>query len=173
MLLAKLFLQDDDVLWTYLLGGWMFCMSGTCLVALLPAGDGQHLDQQSGVVGGRASDRLIGALWFVISSIIFAVFSVVIRYDTTKVLSDESAEENPENPQAGTTNRCRRSYAGWYNHRGWGFAFLFRHRQYNGGINIPLPGAQQQRQVSNTTPQPFLTGCIRISCGPVTIFLIL
>ena len=77
-------------------------MSGTCLVALLPAGG--RIDQRGGVVGGRASDRLIGALWFLISSLIFAVFSVVIRYDTTKVLSDESARdnaENPENPQAG------------------------------------------------------------------------
>ena len=114
MLFAKLFLnKGDDVLWTYLLGGWLFCMSGTCLVALLP---GQS-DQENGVVGGRASDRLVGVLWFVVSSVIFAVFSVVLRYDTTKV---PESGDHAENPQAGTRNRRRRR-AGWYNHRGWGF----------------------------------------------------
>lgn len=93
MLLGKLFLQDD-VLWTYLLSGWFLCLGGTCLVAL----KAPHETASTGV----DHHRLKGAAWLVASSIIFAVFSVVLRYDTTKNAENDPQEEESvaaENPQ--------------------------------------------------------------------------
>ena len=69
-------------------------------VALLPSPAHAGLPDKDSLK--EVSERLWGTFWLLISSIIFAVFTVVLRYFTLKDMADnqQQAREEADNPQS-------------------------------------------------------------------------